>query len=240
MKLKILIVLTLVLLAYGCGQKTPDTEQNAEQFIRYLAAHDIENAKTLASGSVLYNLSSKEKQDVPGAEITEISVQTLARSTGWAELQTTAKLRLANGDTDITWYRLDMSNSDGIWKVYQAELTGPIISGECDNNAKLEDMEAVKTVFNDYIQALAGDSQKSVKYLAGPARRTQEMALGTLGKAPLIKSIGEPTLTPVTWNKKDILVCRADYTVDGRDVKVVVTFAKFDKDIWKIAEVASL
>lgn len=240
MKVKMLIVLTLVLLVVGCGNKQPESEKNAEHFIRYLAAHDIENAKSLSSGSVLYNLSSKEKQDVPAAEITEISVQTLARSTGWAELQITAKMKLANGDTDITWYRLDISNNDGSWKVYQAELTGPIISGECANNAKPEDLEAARTVFSDYTQALAGDSQESAKYLAGPARRAQEMALGTLGKAPLIKNIGVPTLTPFMWNNKDILICRADYTVDGRDVKVVVTFARFDKDTWKIAKVASL
>lgn len=231
MRLKILIVLTFVLLACGCGQKATDAERNAEQFIRYLAAQDMQNAKTLAAGSVLYNLS--KDQDVPAAEITEIKVQTLAESTDWAELQVTTKLILADGDTDITWYKLNMYN-DGTWKVYQAELTGPNMAGA---NTMLGDMEVVETVFADYMKALAADIQKSIKYLAGPARRAQEMALDTLGNTRLVNEIGDLTITPL-WYNNDILVCRMDYTLDGRDVKVVVTFAKCDT--WKIAKVTAL
>ncbi len=234
MKFRILVVLALVLLVYGCGQKPTEAEQVANKFIQYLVAHDIENAKTLASGNVLYNLTSKENQDIT-AEILEISVQTLAESNNWAELCVTAKLKLANGDMDMTWCRLDMYN-EGTWKVCHVEFTRPSFLGK-SASLKQEDMVAVEAVFSDYMQALSSDSRASIKYLVGTARRTQEMALEMLGDTPMVKNVENLSISPL-WNGSDILVCRADYILDGRNVKVVVTFAKCDT--WKIARVITL
>jgi len=236
LRLLIVIVIAYTLVLSGCAAKTAEHEKTADSFLRALAAVDYETARSLSTGKVAYNLSVKEKQyddKMQPSQVNKINLKTTATSPEWREVLASVSVELAGGDTDITWYRLGLTGQDGCWKVYQAELTGPDMVGE--GKPVSGDVKAVSETFNRYLKALA-NRENSVKYLAGPARRSQEISASVMGDVPVLNNVGEATLTPL-WQKDDLMVCQARYVVDGRDAKVVVKFAKCS-DTWKIAEVA--
>lgn len=232
MKIKLLVLCVAILVLSGCG-KTAEHEKTAGEFIRLIAEQNYEGAKALSSGKVLYNLSNADKKGLSPAAVLYMKVQTMAQSPNWSEVVATTKTDI-NGDVDISWHRMGLSKADGAWKVYQIESVGPQLIGS--GSISQDDVKSAEAVFNDYIKSLAGNKQDSVQYLAGPARRSQEGSVVMLGSTPLFESVENASLTPL-WQNKDLLVCRADYTVDGRDVKVVVTFARLNT--WKIVEVSS-
>ncbi|MFX4261223.1 hypothetical protein ACOBQJ_03365 [Pelotomaculum propionicicum] len=232
MKIKLLVLCVAILVLSGCG-KTAEHEKTAGEFIRLIAEQNYEGTKALSSGKVLYNLSNADKKGLSPAAVLYMKVQTMAQSPNWSEVVATTKTDI-NGDVDISWHRMSLSKTDGDWKVYKIEAVGPQLIGS--GSISQDDVKSAEAVFNDYIKSLAGNKQNSVQYLAGPARRSQEGSVVMLGSTPLFESVESASLTPL-WQNKELLVCRADYMVDGRDVKVVVTFARLNT--WKIVEVSS-
>ena len=233
MKAKLLIICVAILVLSGCS-KPVEHEKTAGDFIRFIAVQNYEDAKALSSGKVLYNISTAGKKVISPAKVVDIKTQTVAQSSDWCEIATTTKTEV-NGDLDISWHRLSLTKKDGTWKVYQTENAGPILTGS-STRVVADDVRSAEEVFNAYIKALAGNKQESVQYLAGPARRSQEASVVMLGSTPLFQNIEDASLTPL-WQDSGLLVCCAEYAVDGRDAKVVVTFASLNT--WKIVEVST-
>lgn len=232
----IMAVFTLILV--GCTNKTKGPEVAGDIFIRALAARDYDGAKKLSAGNVLYNLSREtHSKDIAAAEVIKSEVRCEASSDSWAEVTITIKVALENGEADISWYRLSMINIERQWKVYRFEPTGPAARGGGKGNS--EDLVVAKAVFTDYLNSISSnDLDKAAGHLAGPARKKLELSRGVLGASPLISSVGEIYLTSL-WQKEDLLVCQAEYIVDGRRAKVVVTYAKFSDADWKIADITN-
>lgn len=230
-------MLSVMVFFAGCSSRE-GPEKTTATFIRAVCAESLDEAKTMATGNVLYNLSSREKQSVKvkAALLNKMEVRTKAVSTSWAEVLAMVELSYPDGDTDLTWYKINLILNDGAWMVYDMEQTEPQPEGKA-GRANDEDVAAAKETYVEYLKALSNNNwQAAAKYLAGPARKTHELSADTLGKAPVLQDIGDVIINPL-WQKDELLACLSEYSVQERDVKVVVLFAKLSDGQWKIAKV---
>ncbi len=232
------IMLSVMVFLTGCSSRE-GPEKTTETFIRAVCAESLDEAKTMATGNVLYNLSSSEKQSVKAkaALLNKLEVKTKAVSSSWAEVLAMVKLSYPGGDTDLAWYKINLVLKDGTWMIYDMKQTEPQPEGK-GGKANDEDVAAAKETYVEYLKALSNNNwrQAAAKYLAGPARKTHELSADTLGKAPVLQDIGDVTISPL-WQKDEILACLLEYSVQERDVKEVVLFARLSDGQWKIAKV---
>lgn len=218
---------------------TAGPEKAVQDFLNAVVSQNWAQAQSLASGKTLFTLKQRERQGVKAqpAQITDVSVHCRAVSSEWAVVDAVVELELFNGDTDVTWYQLEMVKQNNDWKIYRAELAGPEIAGK-SKDAPTTDVVAAKDVFEQYLSALATNEwDKAAKYLAGPARRAHEIGEPFFGRAPIIEKVEGVILKPVWYNGR-LLVCSATYRINGQDACVLATFIHTERG-WKMVQVAS-
>lgn len=205
----------------------------ARAFFDSLAAVDITGAREHALGNVAARLASR--QDTPErVAIVGFSARPLEAGPHWAKLWVAVETRSDDGEPDMNWYFLGMVKEADGWKVYEAEPAPPMAFGVGKVPSGVP--EEAAACFEGYLNALArNDYRAAGKSLVGAARRAHEAAEPVLAKGPVVRKIESLTLTPV-WEKGPMLVTQAGYVVDGRDVKVLVTFWRTGRG-WRIADV---
>lgn len=109
------------------------------------------------------------------------------------------------------------------WKVASFRETEQELTGTSSYVSRA-DVEAAECIFQQYLDALAArDWQGAAKYMAGPARRRQEMGATVLGKEAVIGKMGNIKAESVCERGKEMII-RFDYEAVGKHVSVVVTF----------------
>ncbi|MBE3573775.1 MAG: hypothetical protein IMW95_12655, partial [Moorella humiferrea] len=161
------------------------------------------------------------------------SVQALGR--GWARVLAAVELTLQDGSADVGWYSVDAVKTSQGWKVVSFRDAEPDMSG-VGLFVNLAEVDAAKRIFQGYLDALAaGDWQGAAKYLAGPARRSQEVGAAVLGKGAVIGKV-EDLRAESVWERVKIMLVRFSYQVDGRDVSVLAGFFR-TKQGWRIVKI---
>ncbi|MCL6479546.1 MAG: hypothetical protein K6T65_14265 [Peptococcaceae bacterium] len=230
-------IILLAIISYEAWKVSVLTppRQAVENYIRALAAGDVETALKSSSGSAAYAASRLRGSEIT-ARVEEVSCSVAALGRGWARVLATVELTLQDGSVDVGWYSLDAVKTDKGWKVVSFREAGLELEGTGVFFTSQADIPAVKQVFQDYLNALAaGDWQGAAKYLAGPARRIQEAGTATLGKGSVINKAEALTTEPV-WGKGKGMMVRFGYKVDGRDVSVIVELYRTGQG-WKITRV---
>ncbi|WP_307403361.1 hypothetical protein [Desulfofundulus luciae] len=228
--------LLLAVLGYGAWRVSTSAppKRVAEAYVRALAAGDAEAALQYSSGSAAF-AASRMKDSKVLAKVEDVSCSVAALGRGWAKVLATVELTLQDGSADVGWYSMDMTKTGQGWKVASFREAEPDMSGVSlfVSGAKAD---AAKRVFQGYLDALAaGDWQGATKYLAGPARRSQEMGAAVIGKGVVIGKVEELKAEPV-WKRGEEAVIRFNYIVDGRNVSVLAFFYR-TVDGWKITEI---
>ena|GEM_PF-2090740 len=219
----------------GRALATAPPRQAAEAYLRALASGDTETALKYSSGSAAFAASRLKGNEVT-AQVNSVSCSVTALGRGWARVQTTTELTLQDGSADIGWYSLDVVKTGQGWRIVSFREAKPVPEGTDVFFISQADISAAKLVFQDYLNALAaGDWQGAAKFLAGQARRSQEMSQAALGKGVLIGKVEEALTAEPVWGKGKELIVRFDYKVNDRDVSVMVEFHKTVQG-WKIAK----
>lgn len=209
--------------------------KTAEAYIRALCSGDAEAALQNSSGGAAVTASRLKGSKVI-AQVEGVSCSVAALGREWARVRATVELTLQDGSADVGWYSLDTVKTDQDWKIVSFRGVEPELSG-ISLFVKQADTEAAKLVFQEYLDALAaGNGQGAAKYLAGPARRSQEMSAAALGKGAVIGKVEGLRVEPV-WERGKKIVVRFNYNVDGRDVSVMTTLYR-TRQGWKVVKIA--
>ncbi len=170
--------------------------------------------------------------EVSRADPVRVEARAVAVGEDWAEVRIYVEVKLADGSDDAGWYRMAVVREDGVWKVVSFAKADPWPSGSWPF-ASARDVSAAREAFAGYLEALAGNRYAgAARFLCGPARRAHEAGAAVLGKAPLFREAEVSSLVPV-WRRGNLMACRAEYAVDGRQAKAVVRYAKLT-DGWRI------
>lgn len=192
--------------------------KTAEAYIRALCSGDAGAALQNSSGGAAVTASRLKGSKVT-AQVEDVSCSVAAMGRWWARVLTTVELILQDGTADVGWYALDAVKTGREWKVVSFREADPEISGT-GLFVKKTDVAAAKQVFESYLDALAaGDWQGAAKYLAGPARRSQEMSEVAIGKGAVIGRVEKLKAEPV-WKQGKSMAVRFSYKVDDRNVSV--------------------
>lgn len=197
---------------------------------------DAERVGRLSTGSVAWRVKNAEQFVTAEAADIRISVPNVGN--GWAEAQAFVELVLQDGSRDAGWYRLELIRKNNGWKVASASEVTPWPSGLWGFAGK-RDAQETKETLASYLRNLAENRfQEAGKYLCGPARRAHERGAGVLEKASLFRHVESVNVAPV-WRKGNMMACRAEYKIDGRQVSVLVRFLKL-QDGWHILGVSQV
>ena len=229
----------MVILLSGCKTASNEPKEIAIEFLKNVVNQDWEIAKSLSSGEVLFTLSQleKNKTEIGSVRLVDLSVESSAISANWAEVSGRAELELKDGGCDVSWYKIEMMQRDGSWKIYRMKLIEPELTGSSDNESASV-VTAAKEVFKRYLTALSkNDWQTAVNCLSGQARRSQEASKSILGTTSVIKEVGDINIKHL-WSKDKIMICKASYMVDGRSTNVSIIFYKTIMG-WKIVQLVN-
>jgi len=208
------------------------------EFVALLAEADTANARNLAAGELLANLG-RSKPALPPVEVVDLEVSPEARGEGWAVVQVRVETEDANGVVDVQWYRASLASDGGGWKIYRMENVPPGLAGGRGRRAGWQEAEEAREVLGTYLEFLAADRYAEAgSFLVGKAKIVHQAAVPVLSRGPLIREIGELSFTPL-WRQGKFLVARAEYPVDGRQVRVVVLFYLTGEG-WRIADVGQV
>lgn len=203
--------------------------RTTEAYIRYLVVGDKAGILNLSSGEAAFNA---QKAAASGASVVKLSVEVTEAGREWAEALAYAELGLQDGSHDAGWYRVELIQTNHAWKVISITESQPWAAGPWCWISK-QDVDAVSVVFTSYLQLLTQNRyQDAAKLLCGDARVAHEADAYALAKAPLFEYAGSVHLTPLWW-RRDQIVCRADYRIDGRAISVIVRFIRLE-DGWHI------
>jgi hypothetical protein len=195
----------------------------------------VAGAKAVSTGRAAEAAGKLEGKNFT-ARVDEVSTSLQALGRGWARVGATVELTLQDGTADVGWYELDVMKEAGGWKVVSFREGAPDLSGWSLVLGRDGHVEAAKEVFADYLEALAaGKWDEAVRYLAGPARKSQEASRDILGKGEVISRI-EGLQAGLTWARNKEMAVGFTYKADGRNISAVVLFYQ-TKDGWKIIEI---
>ncbi|SHE97116.1 hypothetical protein SAMN02745218_01175 [Desulfofundulus australicus DSM 11792] len=240
---KVLLALTaaLILAVLGFGawrfSASAPPRKAAENYVRALAAGDAEAALQYSSGSAAF-AASRLKGSKVTAKVEDVSCSVAALGRGWAKVLATVELTLQDGSADVGWYSVDAVKTSQGWKVVSFREAEPDMSGVSGVGLFVNraEADAANRVFQGYLDALAaGDWQGAAKYLAGPARRSQEMGGAVLGKGAVIGKVEKLKAKPV-WKRGKSMLMRFGYQVESRDVSVLAGFFR-TKQGWRIMKI---
>ncbi|WP_156274763.1 hypothetical protein [Neomoorella glycerini] len=200
----------------------------AETYLRALASGDAEGAKAVSSGKAAEAAGKLEGKNL-SARVDEISTSVQALGRGWARVEATVELTLADGTADVGWYELDVMKEAGGWKVMSFHEDEPDLSGWSLLWGRAGDLAAAREVFVGYLDTLAaGKWDDAVKYLAGPARKSMETSREVLGKGKVIGKVDD-LQAQLVWVSGKEMVVKFSYKVDGREVNKIAMFYKIGK-----------
>ncbi len=201
-------------------------------YIYALAAGDTQVAMEASCGSAAW---AANRTQVSPAEVTNMHTIVDEVGNGYAEARVYVELKLSDGSYDAGWYRLILCR-DKEWQVIALQeyhwLSGVRrgVSGQ--------DKKAMSEVFSTYLDLFKkGKHEEAAKHLCGSARRAHEQTEDSFRHLP-VESIEKLEMNAV-WQRGNQAVCRAEYQMDGRQVNVLVRFAKL-ADGWHIAAVDQL
>jgi hypothetical protein len=161
----------------------------AETYLRSIVSGDTDAALTVSTGSAAWAASRLKGSGVT-AEVKEIGCSVAAQGRGWARVLATVELVLKDGSADVGWYSLDVVKNGRSWKVVSFQETEPESTGTSSYVSRA-DVKEVEEVFRRYLDVLAsGDMLGAAKFLADPARKSQEMGAAVLGKGAVIEKVG--------------------------------------------------
>lgn len=230
------IVIVLTVLGYGAWRlfATAPLKKATENYVRALATGNADTALKYSSGNAAFAVSRLKGSKVT-AKVEDVSCSVGALGRGWARVLATVELTLQDGSADACWYSMDVTKTGQGWKVVSIREVEPGLSG-VSLYTKQADVEAAKQVFQQYLDALAaGDWQGAAKYLAGPARRSQEMGAAVIGKGVVIGKVVDLKVVPV-WKREKNMLVRFGYQVESRDVSVLAGFFR-TKQGWRIVKI---
>lgn len=230
-------VLILAIIVFGAWLVSASVppKRATERYIHALASGDAETALQYSSGNAAFAALHLKESGVT-AKVEDVSCSVAALGRGWARVLATVELTLQNGSADVGWYSVDAVRIGQDWKVVSFREAEPEFA-RVSLYMNRAGVEAVRRVFQGYLDALAtGEWPGAAKYLAGPARRSQEMSTAVLGKGAIIGKVEGLNAEPV-WARGKEAVIRFEYTVDGRNVSVLAFFYRTAQG-WKITKIA--
>lgn len=232
--LVLIAVLGLIMAGTLWSSVASPPREVARNYILALASHDAETALKYSSGIAAFT-ASRLKESATAGHVEFISFKTNALGQNWARVQAMVELILQDGSVDVGWYSLELMKNGQAWKVISFQEAEPELMGTSIFTKQTGFIE-VKEVFQGYLDALAvGDWQESLKYLAGPARKSQEMSLAMLEKGTVLGEIKELNMES-EWNRDNGLVARFSYRLHDRDISVLAWFYKTHQG-WKIVKI---
>ncbi|AEG15970.1 hypothetical protein Desku_2438 [Desulfofundulus kuznetsovii DSM 6115] len=215
-----------------CASVPP--KKAAENYVRALATGNVDTPLKYSSGDAAFAVSRLKGSKVT-AKVEDVSCSVGALGRGWAKVLATVELTLQDGSADVGWYSMDMTKTGQGWKVASFREAKPDMSGVSLFVSGAE-ADAAKRVFQGYLDALAaGNWQGATKYLAGPARRSQEMGAAVIGKGVVIGRVVDLKVVPV-WKRGKSMLVRFGYHVESRDVSVLAGFFR-TKQGWRIVKI---
>ncbi|OPY63699.1 MAG: hypothetical protein A4E56_00422 [Pelotomaculum sp. PtaU1.Bin065] len=198
-------------------------EGNAQKALEYSSGEAAVAATRLMDGKV-------------AASVDIFLCEIVSYGNDWGKAAAGVRLTLSDGTEDIGWYSMDVIKNRQGWKVISLKETVPVLSGQ-GLFISQNDVSQGQKIITGYLEALTlNDLEGAKNFLAGQAKRQHEISTSVLGKAPLIKTYGNVQLRGV-WEKDGLLVCRAEYHVDDREVISIVTLAEVKTGQWRIINI---
>lgn len=232
--LVLIAVLGLIMVGTLWSSVASPPREVAKNYILALASQDVETALEYSSGSAAFT-ASRLKEPATAGHVEFVSCKIDALSRNWARVQAMVELILQDGSVDVGWYNLELVKNGQAWKVISFQEAEPGLIG-ISRFTKQTGFIEVKEVFQGYLDELAvGDWQGSLKYLAGPARKSQEMSLAMLEKGTMLGEVKELNMESV-WSRDNGLVARFSYRLHDRDISVLAWFYKTHHG-WKIVKI---
>lgn len=228
------IFTTFFLLASSNDEK--NIEQTAKNFLAYVAGKEIEKAKALSTGIVLFNLANMEQNLSKKHLVLETEVELLSMGPAWAVVR--AKVESVNpaNETSVHWYEMQLIKQDG-WKVYKLKETGPGIKKGRPSPADKEKCEETFRLFSDAL--LAGKYAEAGKHLIGQAKNAHEMSGGWFKDVITGKSGMKELSSSVIAGDGKSIILEIRYAIDDKENKVAVSCHKTSRG-WKIFDIAQI
>jgi hypothetical protein len=241
MKYSWLFILLMVLFLFILCSVRNELSRNhiittVDKFLNEITTSNMESVKTLASGTVLSNIS-KNTEINNTVTIINKTINIEKNNKNWSRVKIALETKDMEDNVDVHWYNMDLINKDG-WKIYCIEETDADIKRIKTINEKI--VSDAEKVFNKYLVNLTENKYDEASiWLIGRAKTAHEKNKAILGKASVIQSINKiPKLTPLLSGDKDLLA-QADYIVDDRKVSLAVSFYLTSKG-WRIYNVAQI
>lgn len=231
--LVIAIIVTILAVNYKPLSKEPSVliETTAIQFVKAVALNQIEDAKELSSGTVLYHLSTNL---FPRKDIKIVSVEARLENNNVKQGTVHIKLEVNEQDNyDIYCYRLQLLELD-TWKVYHVENADPILTLTGED---LPDIDEAHDVLVNYLKTLEKDYAAAAKYLTGRIKDVHLQTYDPLGKAQF--DFSEKIRIEKISTGDGLLLSKAELCVSGQDVTVLVSFIRTQGG-WKIYNVLQI
>lgn len=209
-------------------KETEQCREISKSFINSVVNHDLETAKKLSRGKILWQLQNAGQLPKSKALFVDAKMVYLKGST--AKTLTVCEMTTDSGQ-DVAWYDLYLLKNGGKWKVYKISETSPEPQG-IDPEAKGKNVvDAEKTIKKFILVATAG--KKGSSYLAGPALKSYEQVpAGITNGVPQ-----EIKMFSLYSNAKSALY-KVSYKLQGRQVEVL--FSLYKLDTWRIVAVTQI
>lgn len=208
--------------------------KTAAEYVVALARGDSKTAKSYSAGSAAFAATKLDGVQAK-AQVRRVRSFLSALGSGWAVVDVEAELVLADGTADVGWYEAELVRDGEGWKVLALREVPPFLSG-VSLPVWSGDVEAAKTVFREYLSLLSrGKYVEAARLCVGPARVAQERQAPAIGRAPVLRDVGEVSARPL-WRRGRYIAILASYWADGRPVKVTVLMYRTSQG-WRIIRV---
>ncbi|MGB9886796.1 MAG: hypothetical protein ACPLRW_07360 [Moorellales bacterium] len=208
--------------------------QTAAEYVAALARGDSKTARGYSAGSAAFAATKLEGVEAK-AQVQRVRSFLSALGRGWAVVNLETELVLADGTADVGWYEAELVRDGAGWKVLALQEVPPFLSG-VSLPVWSGCVEAATTVFREYLSLLSrGEYVEAARLCVGPARAAQERQAPALGKAPVLKDVGEVSARPL-WRRGGYIAILASYRADGRPVKIAVLMYRTVQG-WRIVRV---
>ncbi len=218
-----------------------EIKSTVKQFIEYLCAKNIEQAKELSIGKVHNALVQQENAPVLSATLQDVVVKVIASGNNIALVSVTADIQKTDGTYDVAWYNILLLKKKNGWKVTEVQPVSFLSGAISGRTGKLDTqpIDELKVIFTAYTNALAKNNwNKAGEYLVGQARTAHIMSKQILEKGRIIQKVKNLEMEPI-WASKTDVIARASYNVDGRNVIVLIHFHRTAGG-WRIAEINNI
>lgn len=226
--ISIFLIISIVFLGFQFlnNIKSKEILNTTTKFFEAVVDNDVDKAKTLALGQVLFNISTNKKADKEEHKTLNIKPYLEQKTQQWSIVNIKIETSNINGISDVHFYKVKLIKVIKDWKIVSLSEIEPFIE-KGFSYEKVSEKELVDQ-FNRYLISLKDkEYDEAGKYLISLAKNSHESTKDILSKTNLITEIdiNKVELRIISKSKNQV-TAKVRHTLNGKDIENIVSFYK--------------